>query len=384
MLYPPSITFTNDFLKRCSTLVSCPMSTILHQPHRILVTGGAGFIGANFLHLIVPKLAESKIVNLDKLTYAGNLQSLREIETAPNYKFVHGDICDLNLLQRLFAEYQFTTIVHFAAESHVDRSIHSPIKFVQSNVVGTTCLLQAARSAWTHELSDIQKYRFLHVSTDEVFGALGISGKFSTDTPYAPRSPYAASKASADHLARAYAETYGLPVIISNCSNNYGPYQFPEKLIPLAIVRALNMNPIPVYSKGENVRDWLHVKDHCEALMCMLHHGLCGETYLVGGDGEYSNLDLLNLLLTILDEELGRTAGSSHELITFVTDRPGHDFRYAIDASKLMTELGWSPNYTLEEGLRTTVQWYLSNESWLQAVMDESYRTYLKTQYSTI
>ncbi len=358
------------------------MSAILHHPQRILVTGGAGFIGANFLHLVVPKLTASVIVNLDKLTYAGNLQSLREIETAPNYKFIHGDICDLELLQRLFTEYQFTTVVHFAAESHVDRSIHSPMEFVQSNVAGTTSLLQAARHAWACEHSNLQKHRFLHVSTDEVFGALGSSGKFSTSTPYAPRSPYAASKAAADHFVRAYGETYNLPVIISNCSNNYGPYQFPEKLIPLAIVRALNRDSIPVYSKGENIRDWLYVDDHCKALMCMLYHGELGETYLVGGAGECSNLDLLNILLTIVDEELGHSAGSSQKLITFVTDRPGHDFRYAIDARKLTTELGWTPSYTLTEGLRKTVQWYLANESWLQSVMDESYRTYLKTQYS--
>ena len=360
------------------------MTPILHHPHRILVTGGAGFIGTNFLHLIVPKLPETTIVNLDKLTSAGNLQNLQKIENATNYTFVHGDICDLDLLQRLFAKYQFTTVVHFAAESHVDRSIHSPIEFVQSNVVGTTSLLQVAKDSWDQPPSNISKHRFLHVSTDEVFGALGVTGKFSTDTPYAPRSPYAASKAGADHLVRAYAETYNLPIIISNCSNNYGPYQFPEKLIPLAIVRALGMDRIPVYSKGENVRDWLHVQDHCNALMRILQYGICGETYLVGGSEEYSNLELLRILLSIVDEELGRPSGSSLDLITFVKDRPGHDFRYAIDASKLGTELGWTPNHGISEGLRATVQWYLSNESWLQAVMDESYRTYLKTQYTSI
>ncbi len=360
------------------------MSSILHQPLRILVTGGAGFIGANFLHRIVPQLSDTVIVNLDKLTYAGNLQSLQAIEKAPNYRFIYGDICDLDLVQKLFAEYQFTTVVHFAAESHVDRSIQSPIDFARSNVIGTASILQAAKDSWMHASSDMQEFRFVHVSTDEVFGALGPTGRFSPDTPYAPRSPYAASKASADHFVRAYAETYGLPVVISNCSNNYGPYQFPEKLIPLAIVRAMNLDLIPVYSKGENVRDWLHVDDHCEALMRMLHNGLAGETYLVGGSGECSNLELLRLLLTIVDEELGRTPESSWKLIKFVKDRPGHDFRYAIDASKLVTELGWAPNHTLEEGLRATVRWYLSNQPWLQSVMDESYRTYLKTQYEAV
>ena len=240
------------------------MSAILHSPLRILVTGGAGFIGTNFLHMIVPRLPKSLIVNLDKLTYAGNLQNLSAIEHATNYTFVHGDICDQALLQDLFTTHQFTTVIHFAAESHVDRSIHSPIDFVQSNVAGTASLLQAAKDAWTGQTDNIQAYRFLHVSTDEVFGALGHTGKFSVDTPYAPRSPYAASKAGADHLVQAYGHTYGLPVVISNCSNNYGPYQFPEKLIPLAVVRALNMEQVPVYSKGENVRDWLHVNDHCE------------------------------------------------------------------------------------------------------------------------
>ncbi|MCY4172460.1 MAG: dTDP-glucose 4,6-dehydratase [Bacteroidetes bacterium] len=353
----------------------------LHQPRCILVTGGAGFIGANFLHHIVPKFPEVEIINLDKLTYAGNLLSLSEIESASNYQFIHGDICDLNLLHVLFDDHQITTVVHFAAESHVDRSIHTPLEFVQTNVVGTACLLEAAKTAWNLNASDPAMYRFLHVSTDEVFGALGRTGKFSIDTPYAPRSPYSASKASADHFVRAYAETYELPVIISNCSNNYGPFQFPEKLIPLAIVRSLCNDSIPVYSKGENIRDWLHVHDHCKALETIIHQGINGETYLVGGSAEYSNLDLLNILLTIVDEELQRPVGTSQKLITFVQDRPGHDFRYAIDASKLITELGWSPQYTLSEGLRATVRWYLSNHSWLEAVIDESYRSYLKAQY---
>ncbi len=369
------------FLGSNRILHDLTMPTTTHQPRRILVTGGAGFIGANFLHQIVPQFSDSIIVNLDKLTYAGNLQSLHSIENTSNYTFIHGDVCDRDLLQRLFTEYQFTSIIHFAAESHVDRSIHSPIDFVQSNVLGTTSLLQSAKDLWLQSSSDVEDFRFLHVSTDEVFGALGPTGKFSPDTPYAPRSPYSASKASADHFVRAYAHTYGLPVVISNCSNNYGPYQFPEKLIPLAIVRALNKQPIPVYSKGENVRDWLHVGDHCEALICMLQHGIAGETYLVGGSGECSNLDLLHVLLTIVDDELGRPAKSSWKLIKFVQDRPGHDFRYAIDASKLMTELGWTPSHSLEEGLRTTVQWYLANQPWLQAVIDESYRTYIKAQY---
>ena len=355
------------------------MSTIVHHPLRILVTGGAGFIGTNFLHMIVPRLPESVIINLDRLTYAGNLQNLRAMEQLSNYKFVHGDICDTALLQHLFATHRFTTVIHFAAESHVDRSISSPIEFVRTNVVGTATLLQAARDAWAADHREA--YRFLHVSTDEVFGALGAVGRFTVDTPYAPRSPYAASKAGADHFVQAYAHTYGLPAVISNCSNNYGPYQFPEKLIPLAIVRALNREPIPVYSKGENVRDWLHVNDHCEALMYMLQYSAVGETYLVGGSGECSNLELLKCLLKIVDEELGRPVGTSLDLITFVSDRPGHDFRYAVDAGKLITELGWMPKYTLTDGLRKTVQWYLDNQSWLQSVMDESYRTYIKSQY---
>ncbi len=359
------------------------MLTIQHHPQRILVTGGAGFIGANFLNLVVPQFSESTIVNFDKLTYAGNLLSLRQIEEAPNYRFIQGDICDLDQLDRLFSEYQFTTVIHFAAESHVDRSIQSPLDFVHTNVVGTASLLQAAKAAWTQNSPSMQSVRFLHVSTDEVFGALGPTGNFSVETPYAPRSPYAASKAASDHFVRAYAETYGLPVILSNCSNNYGPYQFPEKLIPLAIVHALRMDPIPVYAKGENVRDWLHVKDHCEALVRMLTFGQSGETYLVGGSGECSNLDLLRQLLSIFDEEIKRPLGTSLKLITFVKDRPGHDFRYAIDASKLISELDWTPRYTLEDGLRTTVQWYLSNDEWLQAVMDESYQTYLTNQYSS-
>jgi len=359
------------------------MSKILHEPSSILVTGGAGFIGANFLHHIVPKLSASQIINLDKLTYAGNLLNLKEIEKSPNYKFIHGDVCDLNLLHDLFQEYQFTTVVHFAAESHVDRSIDTPLEFVHTNVVGTTCLLESAKSAWDLRSSNRTRYRFLHVSTDEVFGTLGHTGKFSIDTPYAPRSPYSASKASADHFVRAYAETYGLPVIISNCSNNYGPYQFPEKLIPLAIACAVREDPIPVYSKGENVRDWLYVYDHCEALHCILHHGENRETYLVGGSGECSNLDLLNLLLSIIDEELQRPTGSSKKLITFVEDRPGHDFRYAIDATKLMSELGWYPQHSLSAGLRATIQWYLSHQSWLEAVMDESYQKYFQAQYET-
>ena len=354
-----------------------------HHPIRILVTGGAGFIGSNFLRLIVPKLPEATIVNLDLLTYAGNLQNLQDIENAPNYTFAHGNICDVDLLRRLFTEYQFTTVIHFAAESHVDRSIHSPLDFVQSNAMGTASLLETAKDTWLQQSLNMEDHRFLHVSTDEVFGTLGPKGKFTANTPYAPRSPYAASKASSDHFVQAYATTYGLPVIISNCSNNYGPYQFPEKLIPLAIVRALNMDPIPVYSKGENIRDWLHVEDHCNALRRMLEHGRSGETYLVGGSGECSNLDLLRLLLSILDEELGRADGTSWELITFVKDRPGHDFRYSIDADKLMNELGWTPQYTLVQGLRATVRWYLSNQRWLQAVMDESYRSYVNEQYSS-
>ncbi len=350
-----------------------------HHPQCVLVTGGAGFIGSNFLLKMVPRYPDVRFINVDKLTYAGNLLNLQSIEDAPNYVFVRADIADRNAVLRLFDRYRFTTIIHFAAESHVDRSILAPLAFVESNTLGTVVLLEAARRAWGDSSTD---RRFFHVSTDEVFGSLGEESCFTLDTPYDPHSPYSASKAAADHFVRAYAHTYGLPVTISNCSNNYGPYQFPEKLIPLVINNALEKRAIPVYGTGQNVRDWLHVEDHCEAIDTMLQYGAAGATYLVGGHGERTNLDLVRLVLDLVDEELGRIPESSRRLITFVSDRPGHDFRYAIDARYIRETLGWQPRYTLNDGLRATVRWYLSHREWLKQVLDASYRTYYETQYA--
>ena len=354
-----------------------------HNPKRVLVTGGCGFIGSNFLLRMIPRYPDVEFVNLDKLTYAGNLMNLTAIEQAPNYQFVHGDVADAALVQDLFATHRFTTVVHFAAESHVDRSILAPLAFVESNTMGTVTLLEAARQAWADRDDQTGRYRFFHVSTDEVFGSLGQTGHFTETTAYDPRSPYSASKAAADHFVRAYAHTYGLPISISNCSNNYGPYQFPEKLIPLVIMNALHERPVPIYGKGENVRDWLHVHDHCDAIDVILHHGAPGQTYLVGGNNERSNLDLVMMLLDQVDAALGRPAGTAQKLITFVTDRPGHDFRYAIDASTLCETLEWQPTYTPEDGLRATVAWYLANQPWLDAVNDASYRAYYDQQYAT-
>ncbi|MEL6770138.1 MAG: dTDP-glucose 4,6-dehydratase [Bacteroidota bacterium] len=353
-----------------------------HSPRVVLVTGGAGFIGANFLLRMVPRYPDVQFVNLDALTYAGNPMTLQPIEDAENYTFVHGDIADGALVQRLFDEHDFSTVAHFAAESHVDRSILDPLAFVRTNVVGTATLLDAARRAWTTEGAiDPVAFRFYHISTDEVFGTLGDTGAFDETTPYDPHSPYSASKAGSDHLVRAYADTYGLPVVISNCSNNYGPFQFPEKLIPLMITKARDLAPLPVYGAGENVRDWLHVEDHADAIDLILRDGRNGETYCIGGRAERRNLDVVHTLCDLVDEALGREVGTAREQITFVKDRPGHDFRYAIDAGKLETELGWTRNHTFESGLRATVAWYLANESWLQAVMDQSYRDYVQTQY---
>ena len=355
-----------------------------HKPKRVLVTGGAGFIGSNFLLRMVPRHPQTTFVNLDRLTYAGNLINLRGIERAANYMFIRGDVADHDLVGSLFTKHRFTSVVHFAAESHVDRSIMAPLAFVQSNTVGTVTLLEAARQAWADRERDRNRCRFLHVSTDEVFGSLGHDSYFTEDTPYNPRSPYSASKAAADHFVRAYAHTYGLPVTISNCSNNYGPYQFPEKLIPLVILRAVRQQPIPVYGKGENIRDWLHVADHCDALDLILRRGTPGATYLVGGRNECANLDLVRLLLSLVDERLGNTRGHSHRLITFVADRPGHDFRYAISARHLSDSLGWRPRFSLEEGLRQTVAWYLDHQDWLQAVTDRSYLDYFASQYGAL
>ena len=351
-----------------------------HSPTSILVTGGAGFIGSNYLLRAVPRYPNVLFVNLDLLTYAGNLLNLKTIENEANYTFVHGDIADGELVRRLFDEHEFSTVLHLAAESHVDRSIIDPLAFVWTNVMGTATLLDAVREAWMKDGSH-GDVRFCHVSTDEVFGELGDTGTFSETTPYDPHSPYSASKAGSDHLVRAYHDTYGLPVVISNCSNNYGPFQFPEKLVPLMIVTAAAGEPLPVYGEGANVRDWLHVEDHADAIDLILREGRDGETYCVGGRAEKRNLAVVETICDLVDEALGRDPGTARERITFVTDRPGHDFRYAIDPSKLETELGWKQAHTFEEGMRETVDWYLNNREWLDAVMDESYRSYYTEQY---
>ena len=341
----------------------------------ILVTGGAGFIGSNFVHLSLQS-SDASIINLDKLTYAGNLDSLRDLESDPRYIFVNGDICDAQLVEDLFSRYQFDAVVHFAAESHVDRSIDGPAAFIHTNIMGTFCLLEAARKYYRH-LDETQKgaFRFLHVSTDEVYGTLGDTGLFSEDTAYAPNSPYSASKASSDHLIRAYHHTYGLPVLTTNCSNNYGPYQFPEKLIPLMILNALEGKSLPIYGTGLNVRDWLYVEDHCRGIMTVLDQGIPGETYNIGGHNEKTNLSIVHKLCDILDNKRPRPDGKSYrEQITYVKDRPGHDLRYAIDASKIQRELGWVPSETFETGIVKTVDWYLANTEWCRRVTDGSYR----------
>ncbi len=348
-----------------------------HFPERILVTGGAGFIGSNFLLHTVSRYPEISFWNLDALTYAGNLHNLSALESHSNYHFVEGDIADPSLVTSLLEAHDFTTIVNFAAESHVDRSILDPLTFVKTNTLGTVTLLDAARAAWQAG----EDRRFYHVSTDEVYGSLGEDGFFTESTPYDPRSPYSASKAASDHFVRAYWHTYGLPVVLSNCSNNYGPYQFPEKLIPLVIMNALGKKPIPIYGKGDNVRDWLHVKDHCEAIDLILRNAPTGRTYNIGGDSECSNLELVHTLLDQLDQAIGQDKGTSKALITFVKDRAGHDFRYAMDFSRLNKELGWSPSFTLADGLRDTIEWYLNHQDWLDAVVNQSYREYYETQY---
>jgi len=352
----------------------------------ILVTGGCGFIGSNFIRLALQRLTECRLVNLDKLTYAGNLGNLTDIEADPRYRFVKGDICDRAVVEQLFADEQIDTVVHFAAESHVDRSILGPEEFIRTNIMGTFVLLEAARKAWnSDQRSAISgQPRFLHVSTDEVYGSLGATGSFTETTPYAPRSPYSASKASSDHLASAYYHTYGVPTIITNCSNNYGPYQFPEKLIPLMIINALNGKALPVYGDGRNVRDWLYVVDHCAALLTVLERGTPGETYNIGGNNEKQNIELVRLICDILDEKVGPLPGgrSRRSLITYVKDRPGHDRRYAIDAGKIKRELGWEPSVTFEEGIRSTIQWYLKHQDWAASVLDRSYQDYYEKMYS--
>ncbi len=353
---------------------------------RLLVTGGCGFIGSNFIRFILSELPVRRIINLDRLTYAGNQMNLTDIEKDTRYRFVKGDICDRELVERIFREESIDTVVHFAAESHVDRSIIGPEEFIRTNIEGTFVLLEAARSFWLSAdgSNDGGVRRFIHVSTDEVYGSLGNTGSFTEATPYDPRSPYSASKASSDHLVSSYFHTYGLPVLITNCSNNYGPYQFPEKLIPLMIINALHGKELPVYGDGSNVRDWLYVRDHCAALTMVLQRGRIGETYNIGGGNEKRNIDIVKLICDVLDEKVGMLDGGGHRrsLIAFVKDRPGHDKRYSIDAAKIRRELGWSPSVTFEEGMRDTIEWYLQNNDWVAAVIDRSYQEYYNSMYS--
>lgn len=348
---------------------------MIHQ--NILITGGAGFIGSHLVRHMVNKYPQYRIINLDKLTYAGNLENLTDIEDKPNYVFVKGDIGDLALVQELFAHYHLDGVIHLAAESHVDRSIDSPLEFISTNVLGTATLLLAAKNYWREGKSGL----FYQVSTDEVYGSLGATGYFTETTPYDPRSPYSASKASADHLVMAFYHTYHLPVVLSNCSNNYGPYHFPEKLIPLMINNILYLKPLPVYGEGLNVRDWLWVLDHVEAIDLIFHRGRPGEKYNVGGHNEMRNIDLVHLLCDMMDDTLNRPAGTSRKLITYVKDRPGHDLRYAIDPSKLKTELGWEPQVRPQEGLQRTIDWYLSHQDWLNQVTSGAYRDYYRQHY---
>jgi dTDP-glucose 4,6-dehydratase len=348
------------------------------QPKKLLITGGAGFIGSHVIRLFVKKYPEYLIVNLDALTYAGNLENLKDIETCPNYQFEKGDITDEQRIDELFGQYHFDAVIHLAAESHVDRSILDPLAFVRTNVLGTACLLKASLAAWRNDMKD---KLFYHVSTDEVYGSLGATGFFTEETAYDPRSPYSASKASSDHLVMAWHHTYGLPVVLSNCSNNYGSHHFPEKLIPLMINNILNNKPLPVYGKGENVRDWLYVDDHARAIDSIFHRGKTGEKYNIGGFNEWKNIDIVYLLCSIMDKKLGRAAGDSARLISFVKDRPGHDLRYAIDATKLNKELGWNPSLQFEEGLEKTVDWYLENQDWVKRVTSGDYQKYYDRQY---
>jgi dTDP-glucose 4,6-dehydratase len=343
----------------------------------IMITGGAGFIGSHVVRTMVKKYPEVQILNLDQLTYAGNLENLSDVEDSSNYTFIRGDITDTPFLELLFGEHEIDGVIHLAAESHVDRSISDPMSFINTNIVGTVNLLNACRQSW----KDLKGKLFYHISTDEVYGSLGDEGLFTEETAYDPRSPYSASKASSDHLVRAYHHTYGLPVVLSNCSNNYGPNQFPEKLIPLIIHNILHMKPLPVYGKGENVRDWLFVEDHASAIELIFCKGQIGRTYNIGGLNEWKNIDLITLLCGIMDEKLDRSPGSSEKLITFVKDRAGHDLRYAIDSSRIEEELGWKPSLEFEEGLTKTVEWYLKNLEWMENVTSGAYQSYYSKQY---
>jgi dTDP-glucose 4,6-dehydratase len=345
---------------------------------KIVITGGAGFIGSHVVRRFVTKYPEYHIFNLDALTYAGNLENIKDIEKAPNYTFVKGDITDEAFINDLFAKHQFDGVLHLAAESHVDRSITDPLSFVKTNVFGTMILLNAAKNLWK---DNFEGKRFYHISTDEVYGSLGAEGLFTETTPYDPNSPYSASKASSDHFVRAYGETYGLPYVLTNCSNNYGPYHFPEKLIPLFINNIINNKPLPVYGDGNYTRDWLFVKDHAVAIDLVFHEGKNHETYNIGGFNEWKNIDLVKVLCQLMNQKLGRPEGTSQALITYVKDRPGHDLRYAIDANKINQELGWRPSVTFEEGLEQTIDWYLSNQEWLNSVTSGAYASYYEKQY---
>lgn len=350
----------------------------------VLVTGGCGFIGANFIHLLRNKYPDWRVINLDKLTYAGNLKNLQSISEDENYSFVRGDICDAATVNRIFSAEKIDTVIHFAAESHVDRSITGPADFVQTNIVGTFTLLEAARKFWIEGSSQVKEPCFLHVSTDEVYGSLGETGYFTETTPFDPRSPYSASKASSDHLVNAYFHTYGLPARITNCSNNYGPYQFPEKLIPLVFNNSMKGKSLPVYGDGKNVRDWLYVKDHCQAIVEVVEKGRSGHCYNIGGNNEKQNIEVVSLICDILDRKLGlpESGEPRRSRITFVKDRLGHDRRYAIDAAKIKEHLGWEPQVSFEQGIEKTVDWYLANQKWVAEIVDGSYKQYYEKMYS--